>query len=74
MSDGAVVDRDAIREQFAAVRFVAPVQEARTFWHAIYDVDDASCQITFYRHDADGVSVYSDPIPFTLARGGGAAA
>ena len=28
----AVVDRDDIRDQFAAVRFAAPIEEARTFW------------------------------------------
>ncbi len=37
-ADGAVVDRQAVRDQFEAVRFTAPIQEARTFWHAIYDV------------------------------------
>ena len=37
-----MVDRDEIRDQFAQVRFVAPVDGARTFWHAQYDVDDAS--------------------------------
>ncbi len=40
-STGAVVDRDDIREQLRRVRFAAPVEGARTFWHALYDVEDA---------------------------------
>lgn len=59
---GSTVDADEIREQFAAVRFTAPLEEARTFWHAIYDVDDATAQISLYLHDHDGVSTYSPPI------------
>ena len=64
--NSAVVDRDHIRDQFAAVRFTAPIQEARTFWHAIHDVEDASTEISFYRHDRDGISVYSTPHRFAL--------
>jgi hypothetical protein len=65
-SGAALVDRDDIREQFAAVRFTAPIEEARTFWHALYDVEDASAEISFFLHDADGQSVYGPPIRFTL--------
>jgi len=65
-ADGAVVDRDEIREQFAAVRFTAPIEEARTFWHAVYDVDDASAEVSFFLHDRAGSSVYSPPIRFGL--------
>jgi hypothetical protein len=68
IGDGAVMDRDDIRAQFAAVSFGAPIQEARTFWHAIYDVDDASTEIAFYLHDVDGESRYTDPIRFELDR------
>jgi hypothetical protein len=57
---GALVDRDDIREQFTTVRFVAPVQEARTFWHALDDVDEARVEVSFHRHDRDGERVYSD--------------
>jgi hypothetical protein len=66
--DGAVVDRDAIREQFAAVAFRAPIEEARTFWHAIYDVDAAAVDVSFFLHDRDGRSEYQDPIRITVAR------
>lgn len=66
-SRGAVVDREDVREQFAGVRFTAPVQQARTFWHALYDVDDASAEITFYLHDRDGESRYSDPVRVSVA-------
>jgi hypothetical protein len=60
--DGAVVDRDDIRAQMAAVSFRAPIQEARTFWHAHYDVDAASMDVSFYLHDVGEVSRYGDPI------------
>jgi penicillin V acylase-like amidase (Ntn superfamily) len=65
-ADGGVVDSAAIAEQFAAVRFVAPLVEARTFWHATYDVDDASAAVSFWLHDADGKSVYSEPFTIGL--------
>lgn len=65
---GEIVDRDDIREQFASVRFAAPLREARTFWHAIYDADDASAEISFFLRDHDGASIYSTPIRFNLRR------
>jgi hypothetical protein len=61
-----VVDPDTIRSQFDRVRFVAPVEGARTFWHAQYDVDAACVEVSFYLHDRDGLSVYSDPRAFSL--------
>ena len=65
---GALVDRDAIREQFTAVAFTAPIEEARTFWHATYDVDEASVDISFYLHDRDGHSRYSPPLHLDVRR------
>ena len=65
---GPVVDDDDIRAQFAAVRFEAPVQEARTFWHALYDVKDATAEVSFYLHDVDGKSMYTPPVAFNLRR------
>ena len=67
-ADGVVVDNDDIRDQFRAVSFVAPLAEARTFWHALYDVDDASAELTFHIRDVDGVSTYSDPIRIGLGQ------
>jgi predicted choloylglycine hydrolase len=67
--DGAVVDRDDIRAQFRSVAFGAPIAEARTFWHALYDVDDASVELSFYLRDVDGHSTYTEPIRFGLADG-----
>jgi predicted choloylglycine hydrolase len=67
MDDGAVVDREDIRAQFHAVSFGAPIQEARTFWHALYDVEDASAEVSFYLHDENGRSVYSPTIRFSAA-------
>lgn len=61
-----VVDRDEIRAQFADVSFRAPVVEARTFWHSQYDVDDATMEVSFFIHDADGESRYTAPLRFTL--------
>ena len=66
IDDGAIVDRDDIREQFAAVRFEAPIQEARTFWHAIYDVEDSSVEVSFYLHDIEGTSQYTTPTRLSL--------
>jgi hypothetical protein len=68
-ADGAVVDRQAVRDRFEAVRFTAPIQEARTFWHAIYDVEDASAEVSFFLHDRAGSSRYSTPIRFSLDHG-----
>ena len=64
----ALVDREDIRDQFAAVRFTAPVPMARTFWHAIYDLDDPSVEVSFYLRDEDGVSRYTEPIRIALSR------
>jgi predicted choloylglycine hydrolase len=67
-AEGCVVGNDDIREHFRAVGFVAPIAEARTFWHALYDVDDASAELTFHVRDVDGVTTYSDPIQFGLGQ------
>jgi hypothetical protein len=64
--DGAVLDRDDIRDQFADVSFRAPIAEARTFWHALYDVDDAAVEVSFFVRDEDGTSRYSEPVQVTL--------
>lgn len=66
--DGMIVDRDTIRDQFAAVRFTAPAIGGRTYWHALYDVDDSVADVSFYLHDIDQNSIYSDPIRFTAHR------
>lgn len=63
---GALVDERAIRDQFAAVRFAAPIEQARTFWHALYDVSDASVEVSFYLHDRDGESLYTPPMRISL--------
>jgi predicted choloylglycine hydrolase len=67
-TNSCIVDNDDIREQFRAVSFVAPIAEARTFWHALYDVDEASAELTFHVRDVDGVSTYSDPIHIGLGQ------
>ena len=69
LSTGAVVDRADIREQFTAVSFGAPLQEARTFWHAQYDVEGAAMDVSFFLHDVDGASTYAEPIRVELGDG-----
>jgi hypothetical protein len=64
--EGSIVDRDDIREQFRGVRFEAPVPMARTFWHALWDVDDASVEVSFFVRDDGDVSVYTEPMRFGL--------
>lgn len=66
LGDGTIVDRDDLRANFAAVAFTAPIAEARTFWHAQYDVDAGAADLSFFVHDADGVSRYSDPAVITV--------
>ena len=63
----ALVDEQDIRGHFAAVGFTAPVQEARTFWHALHDVADASAELSFYRHDQHGQSIDTEAIRISLA-------
>ena len=48
------------------MRFTAPLVEARTFWHATYDVDDASAAVSFWLHDTGGSSVYGEPVAIGL--------
>ena len=61
-----VVDRREVAELFASLRFTAPIAEARTFWHADYDTHDAAMEISFFTHDEDGRSVYTEPLTFTV--------
>jgi hypothetical protein len=64
--NGAVVDRDDIREQFRAVRFEAPLEGGRTYWHAIYDLEDAAVDVELYVRDDDGRSRYTPPLHFAV--------
>lgn len=66
LDGGALVDHDALRDHLAAVAFRAPVQEARTFWTGVYDLEDASVELTFHLHDRDGESRYSPPVRLQL--------
>jgi hypothetical protein len=66
---GVVVDRQDIRDQFSLVRFAAPVPGARTFWHAIYDLEEPSVEVSFFLGDeagADGSSRFTAPLRFAL--------
>ena len=65
-SDGRVVDRDEIRRHLDEVRFEAPVIGARTFWQALYDVEEGSAEVSFYLRD-EGRSLYTDPIRVALS-------
>jgi hypothetical protein len=66
VSDGAVVDPDTIREQFRAVRFAAPFEGARTFWHAVYDLERSAIELELWVRDEDGRSVYADVVEMAL--------
>lgn len=66
LDGGGLVDRDELRDRFAEVAFVAPLREARTYWHAQYDLTEASAEITFFVRDEDGVSRYGEPLRFPL--------
>jgi len=63
-----VLSDDDIREQYASVAFRAPVAEARTFWHALYDVDEAAMEVSFFVRDVDGTSTCSEPIRLGAGR------
>ncbi|MCU0260365.1 MAG: C45 family autoproteolytic acyltransferase/hydrolase [Ilumatobacteraceae bacterium] len=62
IGDGAVLDRDDILDQLDSVAFRAPVEGARTLWQALYDVEDAAVELSFFTHDADGASRTSAPV------------
>ena len=66
MDPGAIVDRSDIRDHLAAVRFEAPVEGARTFWQALYDVEAASVEVSFYVADVEERSLYSDRVQIVL--------
>lgn len=53
------VGRDDIVRHFRSVRFTAPVQGARTFWHGLYDLDDAAVDLSFYVGESGDESRYS---------------
>lgn len=66
MSGAARPSRRQITEHFERVRFAAPAPGTRTIWHAAYDLDDATAEMSFYMGDCDGVSRYSAPVAFDL--------
>ncbi len=66
MAEHPVVRRDDVRDHLGAVRFTAPAAGTRTIWHAVYDLDDRTAEISFYRGDEAGTSTYSDPITLPL--------
>lgn len=74
LSNGRPVSRSDIARHFSSVRFAAPVEGARTFWHGLYDVDDASVDLSFYVGDAGGESCYSAPARFVAGGRADAAA
>lgn len=59
-------DPDAVRDQLAEVAFTAPAEGTRTLWSAVYDLRSRAVQVSFYRHDRDGVSHYDPAQQFSL--------
>ena len=66
MSRAACPTRQQIGEHFERVRFIGPAPDTRTIWHATYDLESATAQMTFYLGDRDGTSQYSAPVSFDL--------
>ncbi len=62
----AVADPDSLREQLADVAFTAPVVGTRTLWTSVYDLEDRSVELSFYRHDHGGTSRYTQPLGISL--------
>ncbi len=48
------------------VRFEAPLEGGRTYWHAIYDLEDAAVDVELYVRDEDGQSHYTPPLHVAL--------
>lgn len=67
-ADPAPAGDDDLWRRFEAVRFTAPLREARTFWHARYDVDDATAELSFFTHDEGDVSRYAEPLVLGAGR------
>lgn len=61
LTQPATLTREEIRDHFRSVRFEAPLEGGRTFWHGLYDVDRAAAELTFFVRDESGVSRYSEP-------------
>jgi hypothetical protein len=69
---GGILGRDDIASTFEALRFTAPLVEARTFWHATYDTEESVMEVSFFTHDEAERSVYSDPLRVAVGpRGAG---
>jgi Acyl-coenzyme A:6-aminopenicillanic acid acyl-transferase len=67
-NDSAVVDAGQIRAHLDTVRFTFPAPGVRTLWQAIYDLDDASIEVSFFIGDHNGASQYTEPLRFHLNR------
>jgi hypothetical protein len=63
----APVDSVDVRAHLDTVRFTFPAPGVRTLWQAIYDLNEASLELSFYLRDRHGASHYSDPIHCSLS-------
>jgi hypothetical protein len=61
-----VVNAAQIRDHLDTVRFAFPAPGVRTLWQAIYDLDEATMDLSFFTGDHNGASRYSPPIRFDL--------
>jgi len=52
----AMVDADDVRAHLDTVRFTLPSPGVRTLWQAIYDLDQASLELSFFTGDRRGVT------------------
>jgi hypothetical protein len=65
-ADHPMVDADQVRDDLNTVRFTSPSPGVRTLWQAVYDLDDASLELSFFTGDHNGTSQYTDPLRFHL--------
>ena len=59
-------DAGRVRDQLDTVRFTYPTSGVRTLWQAVYDLDKAAIEVSFFAGDRDGASHYTEPIRFQL--------
>lgn len=63
----SAADAGQVRDQLDTVRFTYPLPGVRTLWQAVYDLEEAAIDVSFFAGDRDGASQYTEPIRFQLA-------
>jgi Acyl-coenzyme A:6-aminopenicillanic acid acyl-transferase len=63
-----LLDGAQLRDHLDAVRFAFPTPGVRTLWQAVYDLHDASIELSFFTGDRNGVSQYTAPLALSVPR------